>query len=186
QPRFFRPWALGGMPARLLLSADGTSRRCRTSSERTPVTAQNGGFGAYSCAKEVAGPKAAAQTATAAIKSAARVMAYPLSPYPQMAPQDCAVVMAARMPAGSRALAAIVLAPSEGTGIKPSMNSEDAARAVTQATKTLRSVAELREAGLARAGDAAALEQVAARYAVAITADMVRLIDRGDPSDPIA
>ncbi len=66
------------------------------------------------------------------------------------------------------------------------MNSEDAARAVTQATKTLRSVVELRNAGLARAGDAAALEQVAARYAVAITADMVRLIDRGDPSDPIA
>ena len=66
------------------------------------------------------------------------------------------------------------------------MNSEDAARAVTQATKTLRSVAELREAGLARAGDAAALEQVAARYAVAITADMARLIDLGDPGDPIA
>ena len=57
---------------------------------------------------------------------------------------------------------------------------------MTQATKTLRSVADLREAGLAPAGDAAALEAVAARYAVAITADMVGLIDRGDPADPIA
>ena len=55
-----------------------------------------------------------------------------------------------------------------------------------QATKTLRSIAELRDAGLAPAGDAAALERVAARYAVAITADMVGLIDRGDPADPIA
>jgi lysine 2,3-aminomutase len=57
---------------------------------------------------------------------------------------------------------------------------------VTQATKTLRSVAELREVGLARAGDAAALERVAAHYAVAITADMVGLINRGDAGDPIA
>jgi lysine 2,3-aminomutase len=52
--------------------------------------------------------------------------------------------------------------------------------------KTLRSVGDLREAGLAPAGDAAALEAVAARYAVAITADMVRLIDPGDLADPIA
>jgi lysine 2,3-aminomutase len=57
---------------------------------------------------------------------------------------------------------------------------------VTQAIKTLRSIADLRNAGLAPASDAAALEQVAARYAVAITADMLRLIDRGDPADPIA
>ena len=55
-----------------------------------------------------------------------------------------------------------------------------------QATKTLRSIAELGEAGLATARDASALEAVAARYAVAITADMVGLIDRGDPGDPIA
>jgi lysine 2,3-aminomutase len=57
---------------------------------------------------------------------------------------------------------------------------------VTQVIKTVRSVAELRHAGLATAGDAAALEAVAARYAVAITADMVRLIDPSDPGDPIA
>jgi lysine 2,3-aminomutase len=57
---------------------------------------------------------------------------------------------------------------------------------VRQVSKTLRTIADLREAGLAPAGEAAALESVAARYAVAITPDMVRLIDRGDPSDPIA
>ena len=54
------------------------------------------------------------------------------------------------------------------------------------ASKPLRSVADLAEAGLAPAGDAHALEQVAARYAVAVTADMVQLIDRSDPADPIA
>ncbi len=47
-------------------------------------------------------------------------------------------------------------------------------------------MADLREAGLAPASDAAVLEQVAARYAVAITPEMVRLIDRADPGDPIA
>jgi lysine 2,3-aminomutase len=52
--------------------------------------------------------------------------------------------------------------------------------------KTLRSIAELREAGLIRACAEATLERVAARYAVAITPDMVRLIDRADPGDPIA
>jgi lysine 2,3-aminomutase len=53
-------------------------------------------------------------------------------------------------------------------------------------TKTLRSIAELRDAGLAPAERTAALEQVAARYAVAITPAMARLIDRDDPNDPIA
>jgi lysine 2,3-aminomutase len=52
--------------------------------------------------------------------------------------------------------------------------------------KTLRNIAELREAGLVPAGDVAALEQVAARYAVAITPAMADLIDSGDPNDPIA
>ena len=56
-----------------------------------------------------------------------------------------------------------------------------------QPTKTLRSIADLADAGLvAPAADVAALEAVAARYAVAITADMVGLIDRGHPGDPIA
>jgi lysine 2,3-aminomutase len=51
--------------------------------------------------------------------------------------------------------------------------------------KHLRSIADLRTAGLAPSG-AYTLEDVAARYAVAITPDMVQLIDRGDPNDPIA
>jgi lysine 2,3-aminomutase len=54
------------------------------------------------------------------------------------------------------------------------------------ATKTLRSIAELRDAGLVPAAQAAALELVAARYAVAITPAMAELIDRDDPDDPIA
>jgi lysine 2,3-aminomutase len=52
--------------------------------------------------------------------------------------------------------------------------------------KTPRSIADLRLAGLMSAADEAALAAVAGRYAVAITPDMARLIDRGDPADPIA
>ena len=52
-------------------------------------------------------------------------------------------------------------------------------------TKTLRTIADLVAASLPRAGNAVALSAVAARYAIAITPDMVRLIDRDDPSDPI-
>jgi lysine 2,3-aminomutase len=57
---------------------------------------------------------------------------------------------------------------------------------MTRGAKTLRTTAELREAGLVAPADVPALEDVAARYAVAITPDMVRLIDRGDANDPIA
>ena len=53
-------------------------------------------------------------------------------------------------------------------------------------TTTLRNMAQLREAGLAPAARAAALDRVAARYAVAITPAMAELIDRDDPDDPIA
>ena len=52
--------------------------------------------------------------------------------------------------------------------------------------KTIRTPAALAEAGLAPAGDIAALERVAARYAVAITPAVAELIDRTDPADPIA
>jgi lysine 2,3-aminomutase len=45
---------------------------------------------------------------------------------------------------------------------------------------------ELIEAGLVPAAKAAALEQVAARYAVAITPELAALIDPADPADPIA
>jgi lysine 2,3-aminomutase len=50
---------------------------------------------------------------------------------------------------------------------------------------TLRSVAQLQDAGLVASERAAALERVAARYAVAITPAMAALIDRTDPNDPI-
>lgn len=52
--------------------------------------------------------------------------------------------------------------------------------------ETLRSIAQLRDAGLVPAAQTAALERVAARYGVAITPAMAELIDRDDPADPIA
>src|ERR1700744_3304286 len=51
---------------------------------------------------------------------------------------------------------------------------------------TLREPAELIAHGLAPAADVAALEQVAARYAVAVTAAIAALIEPGDPAEPIA
>jgi lysine 2,3-aminomutase len=51
---------------------------------------------------------------------------------------------------------------------------------------TLRSIAQLRDAGLVPAEQTTALEKVAARYAVAITPAVAQLIDRDDPNDPIA
>jgi lysine 2,3-aminomutase len=51
---------------------------------------------------------------------------------------------------------------------------------------TLRQPAELVAHGLAPASALAALEQVAARYAVAVTPDIAGLIDPGNPADPIA
>ena len=54
------------------------------------------------------------------------------------------------------------------------------------APKTLRHLSDLQEAGLTSADKRAALEKVAAHYAVAITPEMAGLIDRADPHDPIA
>jgi lysine 2,3-aminomutase len=54
------------------------------------------------------------------------------------------------------------------------------------APRTLRRPDELIAAGLAGPDRRAELEQVAARYGVALTADMVELIDRADAKDPIA
>src|SRR5216684_3186412 len=51
---------------------------------------------------------------------------------------------------------------------------------------TLREPAELVAHGLAPAADLADLEQVAARYAVAVTPDIAALIDTDDRDDPIA
>jgi lysine 2,3-aminomutase len=53
-------------------------------------------------------------------------------------------------------------------------------------SSTLRSIAQLQNAGLVAPDRVAALEGVAARYAVAITPAMADLIDRSDPNDPIA
>jgi lysine 2,3-aminomutase len=52
--------------------------------------------------------------------------------------------------------------------------------------KTLRSIADLAAVGLPPAGREEELRAVAARYSVAVTPDVAALIDRDDPSDPIA
>ena len=52
--------------------------------------------------------------------------------------------------------------------------------------RTLRSIADLVEAGLVPAPRAAALEPVAVRYQVALTPQVAGLIDPTDPNDPIA
>jgi lysine 2,3-aminomutase len=64
------------------------------------------------------------------------------------------------------------------------LKNETAMKAVTE--KTLRSPAEIVEAGLAERGRLAELQQVASRYAVAITPAIADLIDAADTSDPIA
>jgi lysine 2,3-aminomutase len=51
---------------------------------------------------------------------------------------------------------------------------------------TLRTIADLKAAGLVDTDRATALEPVAARYAVAVTPAIAALIDRSDPNDPIA
>jgi lysine 2,3-aminomutase len=51
---------------------------------------------------------------------------------------------------------------------------------------SLRRLADLARAGLVAPTDLPALEAVAARYAVSVTADMADLIDPHDPADPIA
>ncbi|MFS8038439.1 lysine-2,3-aminomutase-like protein [Xanthobacter sp. AM11] len=53
-------------------------------------------------------------------------------------------------------------------------------------TTTLRTPDDLARAGLVDAGARAALEQVAARYAVAVTPALVAAMAPGDPDDPIA
>src|SRR5688572_14949029 len=106
-----------------------------------------------------------------------------------MAPQDCDLVMA---PAAWRwgrwrHPTDLCSCGSLDRGHKARDDSRECSmRAVRQASKTLRGVADLAAAGLVSSADLDPLGAVAARYAVAITADMVRLIDRGDPADPIA
>ncbi len=57
---------------------------------------------------------------------------------------------------------------------------------MSEPARTLRTPADLAAASLIGAGEVAALERVAARYAVAITPEMAELIDPADPRDPIA
>ena len=52
--------------------------------------------------------------------------------------------------------------------------------------KTLRTPAQLRNAGLIAPEQLPALEQVAARYAVALPADLAALVDKNDRCDPVA
>ena len=54
------------------------------------------------------------------------------------------------------------------------------------AQKTLRNSSDLIAAGLVPADRRGALEEVAARYALAVTPGLAALIDPGDPRDPIA
>ncbi len=57
---------------------------------------------------------------------------------------------------------------------------------MTAAMKSLHSPAQLVAAQLVSPDRLAALEQIAARYAVAITPAIADLIDPADPHDPIA
>jgi len=59
-------------------------------------------------------------------------------------------------------------------------------KAQPRSTRTLRRIRDLAAAGLIVRGQEAELENVAARYAVAITPDLAGLIDPADPADPIA
>jgi lysine 2,3-aminomutase len=59
-------------------------------------------------------------------------------------------------------------------------------QSVLSRRRTLRSPADLADAGLAPQGDVAMLDGVAQRYAVAVTPEVAALIDPADPADPIA
>jgi lysine 2,3-aminomutase len=66
------------------------------------------------------------------------------------------------------------------------MNSRDEATMIAARKRSLRTPADLADARLIGGDRVAALEDVAARYAVAITPGVAALIDPEDPSDPIA
>jgi len=56
----------------------------------------------------------------------------------------------------------------------------------TTRRKTARSAADLAEAGVIETARIAEIDAVAARFAVAVTEDLLELIDAADPADPIA
>jgi lysine 2,3-aminomutase len=66
------------------------------------------------------------------------------------------------------------------------MDADEGDATMTAAAKTLHTPSELVAAEFASPGRLAALEQVAARYAVAITPVVADMIDASDPHDPIA
>jgi lysine 2,3-aminomutase len=66
------------------------------------------------------------------------------------------------------------------------MNYRDEATMIAARRKSLRRPSELVDAGLAAPDRLTALQDVAARYAVAITPAVAELIDASDPHDPIA
>ncbi len=66
------------------------------------------------------------------------------------------------------------------------MNTITKTMAAPARDRTLRHPAELLESGLIPPERLAAVEEVAARYAVAITPEMAELIDPADPADPVA
>jgi lysine 2,3-aminomutase len=68
----------------------------------------------------------------------------------------------------------------------PLPHGEERGRRPSLEPRTLRTPADLVAAGLAAPERLAELEEVAARYAVAITPAMAALIDPADPADPIA
>jgi lysine 2,3-aminomutase len=57
---------------------------------------------------------------------------------------------------------------------------------VKENPKHLRSLADLADAGLVAVDEPPRLAAVAARYAIGVTPEMAGLVDRSDPSDPIA
>src|SRR5262245_16853437 len=71
------------------------------------------------------------------------------------------------------------------SGLKAQRTGEGKTRVVGAIT-TLRSPSELEAEGLLAPGAATPLEAVSARYALAITPEMVRLVERGAADDPIA
>jgi lysine 2,3-aminomutase len=73
---------------------------------------------------------------------------------------------------------------ANGVGIRIAKTSGEPDGAALPAT-VARTISDLIGLGLVEATEKAALEKVAARYAVAVTPDMAHLIDSTDPADPI-
>src|ERR1019366_102977 len=69
---------------------------------------------------------------------------------------------------------------------RPILVADDTRDCADAQEPTLRTVSQLLAAGLVSADRAADLHAVGDRYAVAITPEVARIIDRDDPSDPIA